>query len=248
MHKKIKIKKNKKVKKAKKEKKEKENQKNQKNQKTKNQKQMSYIDNYDSPVEYNMIFVGAGSGSGSGSDYDYDYDYDCNSDSGSGSDSDVNSREIDYPDSSDVMWSDDEEAEFHYKDMSQNSPVIRNRRLQMLISKYHGSMMSEELCSMRSSNCNVPSYSSPNSGAVLPKTMVEKRDCAICLDECRENTLNMYCSTQCGNVFHSKCINKYIHEQTKTCNERYFIKCPLCRVPSRFLIVNRDRKEYPINK
>jgi hypothetical protein len=40
----------------------------------------------------------------------------------------------------------------------------------------------------------------------------------------------LYCSSECGNVFHEQCMNNYTKPKSP-----YFSKCPLCRTVSYFL-------------
>lgn len=55
-------------------------------------------------------------------------------------------------------------------------------------------------------------------------------DCAICLEKCTNQDKGMsYCSLRCGNLFHTKCILKYI-KSVKGIN----ITCPFCRVVGLF--------------
>lgn len=131
--------------------------------------------------------------------------------------SESENREIDYPDAAEVYWSDEEDVKFHIRDSSRSSPVLRSRRLRMRIHPY--------IRSVKTTKPNPDVYNK----TVPPKNKTD--GCAICLENTDLNSDNehIYCSSQCGNIFHYSCMLTY----TKP-NPPNFAKCPLCRTWSNF--------------
>jgi len=162
----------------------------------------------------------------------------------SDSDSDSDSgQDIDYPDASEVFWSDDEEIDFHIRDSSICSPRTQNydrfertdnRRRQApnpvleitSLSKQHRVHMIHE------------------AQTKVPPKKTGDQDCPICLETCFPSTQHiLYCSTECGNLFHLGCMVEYTKPYAPQ-----IAKCPLCRIWSKFITVGGSSVQHQKNK
>jgi hypothetical protein len=130
-------------------------------------------------------------------------------------------EEVVYPDASEVYWSDAEESNFHERDSSRCSPILRRRRTSLLCER-----------------AVYQSTSPINNDGKTVNPINHSGDCSICLmkmDVTDKNTVYLYCSSQCGNIFHKRCMQMYT--KPKRCN---FCKCPLCRTCSTFLELKKN--------
>jgi hypothetical protein len=131
---------------------------------------------------------------------------------------DENSLEIDYPDSEQFNWSDNEEDVVFFRTLryrSLNPPVLRREQTNIYIQQLFQN----------------------NKEPVLPPKIKEnitikyEGDCCICLETLSNiQKKTFYCASRCGNVFHKNCLQKYIQK-----DHINVLKCPICRERSIFL-------------
>ena len=136
---------------------------------------------------------------------------------GSEYDRDSDSLEIDYPDADEVYWSDSDEETYHRR--NNQTPRFDHRLLHCLLlgDRFKTEMRSHQgPCKPRK--------------VVGPKITTKAVECPICLEPCGEEvkTAHLYCSSECGNIFHRKCMEQYAS------NLHTPVKCPLCRTLSEF--------------
>jgi hypothetical protein len=154
------------------------------------------------------------------------YEYEIYNDEHSESDSE--SKEIDYPDASEVQWSDDEDTHFHHNGDSSIYSYILDER---------SSYLSQRRRYVSTTQTKPYPYANKTRKKDKVKIKAPVRqlvhECSICLDICQPTMTHLYCSTQCGNVFHDVCIREYTKPHTTA-----FAKCPLCRTWSNFIHVD----------
>lgn len=125
--------------------------------------------------------------------------------------------EYDYPDSDDVTWSDSDDDSPHISEYTHLEHISSN-------------ITYNNICRLIHTYTDIES----NIRKVENPKIVE--ECPICLEYFRPYDQIMYCSTKCGNIFHSVCIHKIKECLKSECT----IKCPLCRTYSHFLQLNSD--------
>lgn len=133
-----------------------------------------------------------------------------------GDDDDTSDSSIDYPDRDEVYWSDEDEHEFSVRE-SYNESVDGLRRSNITFPFPIHSRRSE-----------LPFI---GNDVVLARWGAE---CSICLQPLNPNTRELYCSSSCGNVFHTSCIAEYKGIAQGVCGFGVAAKCPLCQVWSKF--------------
>ena len=121
----------------------------------------------------------------------------------SDSESDESSREIDYPDHSDVDWEDED------SDVSPERPISP-----MVATRVAPQPMLAHI-KRRKPFIEFHAVSTPND--IVP--MRVREECAVCLEKLHVATIQkpiVYCRHSCGNPFHDECV-------------RGLHRCPMCR-------------------
>lgn len=125
-----------------------------------------------------------------------------------GSDSDVDSLEIDYPEEERYDNRTNVMSYFHghTDDINFDYDIITGYKLQ----ERHNNI----------------------SKKFTTTTLAQKTgNCPVCLEPCREKENISYCHAQCGNIFHTSCIETYKqHEKQK----HKKLRCPMCRIEGDF--------------
>lgn len=127
--------------------------------------------------------------------------------------------EIDYPDPSEVFWSDNDDEPDRAHDLGNYIPW------------YEVTISRHEVATSRSRAYStifkpVVYRPTPALKTVAPRD-TEKSDCAICL--CDNDRDLLFCQNGCGKLFHRKCMMEYTKPHPPTS-----AKCPLCRTWSKF--------------
>ena len=152
------------------------------------------------------------------------------SDSDLGSDSD--SMEIDYPSESEVYWSDDD---------NDTSGFYSNRYYRNAIDGLLNTVTDQDIFNLLESPNPKKEQEKPKHPTRIVTVKNFVGDCAICL---RSNDVvnNIYCSSECGNVFHKSCIAVYVNS-----TDPRVVKCPLCRTVSIFKTIHSvEKSSHPV--
>lgn len=152
------------------------------------------------------------------------------------SETDVDSREIDYPDASDVDWSSDEDAPV----VSLRDTIPPEDYAPFTYTPRRNRTLDCQVVNMTKHRANKNTECLGAAVKVRPRLHVGW-DCPICLGDTRSDVdTHVYCSSVCGNVLHRSCMLTYInkrHTQPPT-KGRMETKCPICRSNSVFLQVH----------
>lgn len=157
---------------------------------------------------------------------------------GEDDESDEDSKEIDYPDGSELHWSDEEDSAFYRREASYSCPPLYS----FYTTQGNGNMYlrTNRRHSAHPYKPKLPVHKRIHQRPATVQPKNERGDCSICLVEMNNPNSKVtleyvYCSNQCGNLFHKTCIEEY-HNTNQIHNKVINNKCPLCRTCSNFKI------------